>query len=73
MIDYPKTIEEARKYRYGTNKRSYYEGCCAYEVSEVLAFYRVSRQCLREKGHGPANLYCKPHAGMIEIIEDYNV
>lgn len=72
MIGYPKTIEEARKYRYSTGEHStrkipYYEGCCAYEVSApALTVYQVSQQCLRSYGHGPRKLYCRQHAGIVE-------
>ncbi len=70
MIGHPKTIKEAREYNYGISpgpgKISYYEGCCAYEVSGVIAHYRVSRQCLKKNGHGPGLLYCKQHAMIVE-------
>lgn len=71
MIDYPKTIEEAKEHKYSIYEYPYYEGCCAYEVSEIIEFYRVSRQCLKKNGYGPAKLYCKQHAKLIELIEVY--
>jgi len=67
MIDYPKTIEEAKKYRYGSwvgNPKGtpYKEGRCAYEVWSAF----ISYQCTRNNGHGPEGLYCKQHAKMLK-------
>lgn len=73
MIDYPKTIEEAREYRYniwaGNPKGlAFVKERCAYKVPVSTL---PSHQCYRRDGHGPANLYCKQHAGMI-IWQNYN-
>lgn len=70
MLNHPKTYEEARKYGYGAglgpDKISYFEGCCAYEVSRTIGIdYRVSRQCLKRNGHGPNMLYCEQHAMIV--------
>jgi hypothetical protein len=70
MLNPLKTIEEARKYRYGTwagNPRGhkYREGDCAFEVcgsGRSIVFY----QCSRKNGHGLNKLYCKQHAKMID-------
>ncbi len=67
MLDYPKTIEEAKRYRYGTwsgnpEGRSYIPARCAWEVLNGHLFY----QCSRKNSHGPASLYCKQHARIIE-------
>lgn len=66
MLDYPKTIEEARKYKYhqwaGNPKgQPYKDGCCAYEVWSNIFSY----QCSRKNGHGPNGLYCKQHVKKI--------
>lgn len=75
MIDYPKTIEEARKYRYAIQTLNpagepYREKYCAYEVmfGGSLHYYL---QCSRMNGYGLSGLYCKQHAGMI-IWQNYN-
>ena len=66
MKNYPRTIEEAKAYRY--NKRGtcfteleYKMGKCAYEIRS-LSYY----QCTRSNGHGPDGLYCKTHAKKVE-------
>lgn len=61
--DAPKTIEEARAYRYnkwaGNPKGSkYQEGRCAMAVWVKW----MHRQCSRKAKEGPGNLYCKAHA-----------
>uniref|UniRef100_A0A6H2A3R7 Uncharacterized protein n=1 Tax=viral metagenome TaxID=1070528 RepID=A0A6H2A3R7_9ZZZZ len=63
LEDYPKTLEEARAYRYnqwaGNPKGWPYQGGrCAYEVWRNILGY----QCSRKNGHGPSGLYCKQHA-----------
>lgn len=66
MLERPKTLEEARKYRYGEwagnpKGNPYREGNCAeeaYSNDRSARFY----QCTRKNGHGPAGLYCKQHA-----------
>ena len=67
MLDYPKTLEEIRSYRYhqwaGNPKgRAYSEGDCACEVWIDWG----SRQCSRKNGHGINGLYCKQHAKILE-------
>ena len=70
MYNPPKTLEEAKKIKYGTwagnpDGRKYQEGYCAYECAEPgrwIHFY----QCSRKNGHGPEGLYCKQHAKMVE-------
>ena len=71
MLNRPKTIEEARKYKYGhwagnPSGNKYDENDCAYEVWEqgrVINAY----QCSRKNGYGPEGLYCKQHAKMVEV------
>ena len=65
MFEYPRTKEEARKYRYGRwagNERGItYDGDrCAMEVYDRDGFHAY--QCLRRRGYGPELLYCKQHA-----------
>jgi len=64
-----KTLEEAKKYRYGQwagnpEGQKYQEGRCAYEVQDSVSgrFY----QCLRKNGYGINDLYCKQHAKIVE-------
>lgn len=66
MLGYPKTKEEAAKYRYNTwagnpKGHKYIEGRCA---EEIWSSGRGSLpyQCSRKNGHGPDGLYCKQHA-----------
>lgn len=67
MLDRPKTLAEARSYRYHVwagNKRgtAYAEGRCSQAVfGRGLSFAR-EHQCKRNNGHGTAGLYCKQHA-----------
>jgi len=69
MIDYPKTLKEARERRYGAwagepDGRKYGEGFCAYEVwggPRGMTAY----QCCRRNGYGPEELYCKTHAKIL--------
>ena len=70
MLDAPKTLEEARKYRYfrwagSRNGRPYKEGYCAFEVWELGRGIHAY-QCQRKNGYGPERLYCKQHAKMLE-------
>lgn len=63
MFKQPKTLEEARDYRYNKwagnpNGRKYVEGNCAAEIHVHRLFY----QCSRKNGHGCNGLYCKQHA-----------
>lgn len=67
MIDYPKTIEEAKEYRYNVwagnpNGIPYRKERCVYEVYHGVLF----AQCSRKNGHGPRKLYCRQHAGIVE-------
>ncbi len=57
MTNPPRTIEEARK-------RDLNENLCAYVIQEKWS--NNYQQCPRRPGHGPANLYCKQHAKMVE-------
>jgi hypothetical protein len=66
MINYPKTMEDAQRYRYGDwagnpmgNK--YRAGFCAMEVWPNCRG-PIPHQCNRKNGHGPEGLYCKQHA-----------
>ncbi len=63
MFDTPKTIEEAKKYRYNKwagnpDGWSYRENYCAYEVSDNFTYH----QCCNRKGKGINGLYCHIHA-----------
>lgn len=63
MFDEPKTIEEARAYRYNCwagnpNGWKYVEGRCAYSVWNNMLSY----QCSRKNGKGVGGLYCGTHA-----------
>lgn len=65
-MDFPLSLEEARKYRYcewaGQPKgRPYAEGHCAYEVFPS-ARGGLPYQCTRKNGCGSDGLYCKQHA-----------
>ncbi len=69
MLNPPKTLEEAHKTRYnswaGNPKGTLYKDkYCAYDV--WLSTGWTSHQCSRKNGHGPAGLYCKQHAKMVE-------
>lgn len=69
MIHPPKTLAEAKKYRYGEwagNPKgdAYDPACCAYEYWPKGEW--VPHQCTRPNGHGPAGLYCKQHAKKVE-------
>lgn len=69
-MEHPKTLEDAMKYRYnrwaGNPKGNEYQpDRCAYEVHERgrgILFY----QCARRNGYGPAGLYCKQHAKIVD-------
>jgi len=63
--DIPKTIGEARRYRYrvwavNLNGLPYVEGRCAMEVHDDYGC--LFHQCSKKNGHGPGKLYCKQHA-----------
>lgn len=65
MINPPRTIEGARVYRYSRCAErpggfGYIESHCAYLIRAH------GHQCGRLMGHGPAKLYCKQHAKMVE-------
>ncbi len=69
MLNYPKTKESARKYRYhcwaGNPKGiPYVEGRCAYEVWNNGRGI-CSWQCGHYNGYGPDGLYCKQHTKII--------
>ena len=62
-LDYPKTLEEAKNYRYGEwagNPKGigYKEGFCAYEIPDGWLY----RQCSLKNGKGINGLYCGIHA-----------
>jgi hypothetical protein len=68
MFDPPKTVEEAKDYRYGqwsgNPKGSPYDTeKCAYGVYSGSSMIQL--QCSRKHGHGPEKLYCKQHAMMV--------
>ena len=72
MIDAPRTLEDARKRRYGEwagNPRghAFDPMYCAYEVPENRGW--SYRQCGRRPGKGPAGLYCGTHANVL-VRED---
>ena len=68
MADYPCTLEEAQQRRYGP------AGLCAYEPRRCAQRVMLSGgwpvkyevQCSRRNGYGPAGLYCKQHARIME-------
>ncbi len=65
-MDYPQTLEEARKIIYERNhlnqKPDYIEGRCACRVSKDMGRWTDFYQCKNKNGYGPSNLYCKLHA-----------
>ena len=68
MLNYPRTREEAEKYRYGQwagdpKGLGFYSYECAMEVWPPGEW--ISRQCTRLPGHGPDGLYCKQHAAKV--------
>lgn len=68
-MEYPKTLEEARKLRYGQwsgdpKGHKYDDVFCAYEVLGESGF-GLPYQCQRKNGHGPSGLYCKQHAKIV--------
>ena len=70
MIDYPKTIEDAKKYKYGVwggspKGRSYKEGFCAFKIWRQGAWHPA--QCSRKNGYGINNLYCKQHSNKVSL------
>lgn len=73
MIDYPTTLEESKKYRYGQwagypQGNKYREGDCAYEVWSGGRGMTAS-QCQHKNGYGTNGLYCKIHAQKLKMIE----
>lgn len=72
MLHKPKTREEAAGYRYaawaGDPKGTPWDPTrCAYEVADHTGFHFY--QCSRRAGHGPAGLYCKQHAKIVEELK----
>lgn len=70
MISPPRTLAEARTYRYGTWRGRvsgvpYAQSRCAYDVRHIADAWDHGAQCSRLPGHGPANLYCRQHAKML--------
>ncbi len=71
MIDYPKTLDEARTRKYNiwagnSDGTAYNENQCAYEVLSWVLCFELLYQCSKSPKTGPSNLYCKQHAKMIE-------
>jgi len=67
MLNPPKTRRKAARTRYGVwggNPVGFAHNAarCAYEVPCGI----FSHQCFRMAHFGPANLYCKQHAKMLE-------
>lgn len=68
MLGNPKTLEEAKRKRYGVwagnpKGNRYKKGYCAYKVGSAFAYFH---QCSRKNGHGIGKLYCKQHAKIME-------
>ncbi len=74
MNEYPRTSEDAQKYRYGrragTPGQSYKPERCAMVLWEQVR-WPVEYQCKRKPGHGPGRLYCKQHAKKVEEVIDH--
>lgn len=69
MYNPPKTLEEARKVRYGDwsgNPKGvpYQEGRCAYEVYPQFGW--IPGQCRNKNGKGINGLYCGIHARIVK-------
>ena len=69
MIDAPKTLEEAKKERYGTwagcpNGWAYNPKHCAYATYHERRFYSI--QCGFKPKAGPGKLYCGIHAKKVQ-------
>jgi hypothetical protein len=67
-MNYPTTLAEAQKHRYGCwagrpNGNSYDSDKCAYEVFGDPSM--LSRQCYRTNGHGLNKLFCYQHAQVV--------
>lgn len=67
MINPPKTLERAERYRYNywgedLNGDPYNPERCAYEVLRGGVFY----QCSCSNGHGFDKLYCELHGEMVK-------
>ena len=68
MLNPPRTLKEARKYKYEKLFKfwaPYKEGLCAWEVLSRWKEF-VPYQCSRKNGYGPNGLYCKQHAKKIK-------
>jgi hypothetical protein len=70
MFHEPKTLEEAKLYRYRTwagNSRgdAYNPMRCAAEVADGGRSC-LSHQCGRKNGYGPEGLYCKQHSKWVK-------
>lgn len=69
MADYPRTLEEAQQLRYGpAGLSAYLAGRCSHPVKAYLwsGEPQYDVQCSRRNGYGPAGLYCKQHARIVE-------
>ena len=64
MINPPKTLTEARRYRYFefADGYTFNPDFCAYAIGNGR--YRGA-QCAKLHGHGPGGLYCPGHAKMV--------
>ena len=65
MINPPRTLIEAKKYKYGWGWESvgYKDGFCSYEIAIPWPpFDCIFIQCSRKARYGPDNLYCGIHA-----------
>jgi hypothetical protein len=71
MVNYPITLIDAQKYRYGCYAGNpcgtkHQKGRCAYEIRKNWSEY----QCYNKAVAGPEGLYCKMHA---KIVLEKNV
>lgn len=66
MINPPKTLEEARKYKYNNpSGTAYKEGKCAYSVYDYRMLFPY-HQCCHKNGKGINGLYCGTHAKRVK-------
>jgi hypothetical protein len=72
MVDYPKTLREAYRYRYGQwagneRGRQFIEGRCAFAVHHMGDW--IECQCAKKAKYGAGGLYCKVHARILGMLE----
>ena len=65
--EWPRTLADAMRVRYGRHRNHYVRSGCAAEVYDSSRWY--PHQCTRKNGHGPDRLYCKQHAKMVQEQE----